>query len=253
MVWRTDSRGRVDYANARYVAFAAAAASAAAARPPRYQSLTMHPDDLPELQQKQAEAMQQGLTLKHPVRLLRPADATWLRHIYHLVPLRDEHQQIARLLGTCTDIDAQWQQAERERCQRQQSDRLNHELVEKRSVRERFVATLFHDLLSPLSAGRLTAQSMQRLARSERMRQLVERLNKILTRTTAMIGELLTANRLKAGQPLQLSMQAADLVAVLKPLILDLADLHGGRVSYLGPASCPGFFTPTPCCGWSKI
>jgi signal transduction histidine kinase len=97
----------------------------------------------------------------------------------------------------------------------------------ERGMRERFVATLAHDLRGPLSAARLAAQlTAQEPARS---RELALRVERNIDRVDRMIRDLLDANRIRAGEPLPLRLEACDLCALAHRVAEEARTLYGER------------------------
>ncbi|HZU13035.1 MAG TPA: HAMP domain-containing sensor histidine kinase [Chloroflexota bacterium] len=86
--------------------------------------------------------------------------------------------------------------------------------------RDEFLASVAHDLKNPLGAIKGYAQFVQRqLAKGnappEKIVENLQRINDISSRAVAQIDDLLYAARLQAGQPLKLSPEPADLVALI--------------------------------------
>lgn len=113
-------------------------------------------------------------------------------------------------------------------------------LEEQRMLRERFVATLSHDLRTPLSAARMSAQLIVRTDDPERMRTLALRIEASLSRADAMIRDLLDANRINAGQKVALDFESCDLVATVREAVEDLATVHGDRFDLRAPNALEG-------------
>jgi K+-sensing histidine kinase KdpD len=103
-------------------------------------------------------------------------------------------------------------------------DALNTE----RTVRERFVAVLAHDLRGPLSTAMLNMTALSHDADPAKARA-AHRIVRSLRRAARMVENLLDANRLHAGEPLALHKQPCDLVALTHEVLRDLTDAHGAR------------------------
>ena len=86
------------------------------------------------------------------------------------------------------------------------------------AARDRFIASVSHDLQNPLAAIKGYAQIARRHAASgaphaaERMQSAVATIESTAQRMSKMIGELLDATRLEAGAPLELRRRPVDLV-----------------------------------------
>jgi signal transduction histidine kinase len=95
-------------------------------------------------------------------------------------------------------------------------------------VRDETLATISHDLRTPLTSIRALAQLLQRrLNRGTEVSpdELVERLGRIEDQTilmARMIDDLLDVARLEAGRPLDLRRERCDLVALAEQTVADL-------------------------------
>jgi signal transduction histidine kinase len=97
----------------------------------------------------------------------------------------------------------------------------------ERSMRERFVATLAHDLRGPLSAARLAAELIAR--EPARAQDLAIRVERNVERVDRMIRDLLDANRIRAGEPLPLRLEVCDLCALAHQVAEEARAMYGDR------------------------
>lgn len=101
--------------------------------------------------------------------------------------------------------------------------------VEK-ALRERFVATLAHDLRGPLTAARLAADLlMEQPSSLDERRDLAIRIVRGIDRVDRMVRDLLDANRIRAGERLPLRLDTCDLVAVVDRVAEEARTMHGDR------------------------
>ena len=141
--------------------------------------------------------------------------ATLVRSIRHAIERRRAEVERSRLLR---------EQAETEAALR---------------VRDDTLATVSHDLKTPLTAIRGYAQLLARrlqspreLNRSEILDQL-ERITRATGQMTTLLDELLDASRLQAGRPLDLHRSSTDLVSLAHQVVADLqrgSDQHTLRI-----------------------
>jgi signal transduction histidine kinase len=104
------------------------------------------------------------------------------------------------------------------------------ELQREREIRERFVSTLTHDLRSPLTAAKLTAEVIAREnPNSEEIGRLSGRICRSMKRADAMVCDLLDANRMKAGEPIPLRLENHCLNDIVQSCLDGLTILHGDR------------------------
>lgn len=109
-----------------------------------------------------------------------------------------------------------------------------HETIEslhvERGMRERFVAILAHDLRGPLSAARLAADLLAQVPdRLDIRRDLAIKIEHNIERVDRMIRDLLDVNRIRAGAPLPLRLDACDLCALVEQVAEEARAMHGDR------------------------
>ena len=117
-------------------------------------------------------------------------------------------------------------------------------LEEERELRERFVATLSHDLRNPLSAAKMGAELLTRhtndFATITRVAALVA--NNI-DRADQMIRDLLDANRIQAGEPLPVEIEACVLNEIAADTIGELVAIHGDRFALRADSRIEGYWS----------
>jgi K+-sensing histidine kinase KdpD len=105
-------------------------------------------------------------------------------------------------------------------------NRLNIE----REFRERLVSTITHDLRTPLTAAKTSAQLILRFPdKRERLEASSARIIHSLDRADRMIQDLLDSHRVQAGQPLSLRIEPCDLKEVVERSIEELSAVYGSR------------------------
>lgn len=98
-------------------------------------------------------------------------------------------------------------------------------------VRARFIATLTHDLRTPLAAVRMGAQIIQRQPDdADNAAKHAERIVRNVDRASSLIDNLLDASRVTAGEPLGLKLDECDLSATVRAHVEELTTIHGGRL-----------------------
>jgi signal transduction histidine kinase len=103
-------------------------------------------------------------------------------------------------------------------------------LEQERDLREHFVATLTHDLRTPLVSAKLNAQILIRKAEDPlAVRRNGARIVISIDRTEKMIRDLLDANRIKAGEKIPISKQECRLDLLVIELEKELRETHGSR------------------------
>ncbi len=103
-------------------------------------------------------------------------------------------------------------------------------LEKERELREQFVATLTHDLRTPLTAAKMGAQFILRRPENvEKTQQLAVKIIRSIDRMDQMIRDLLDASRIRAGESLSLTMNQCDLREIAIMTLRELGAAYGDR------------------------
>ncbi len=102
-------------------------------------------------------------------------------------------------------------------------------LQTERELRERFVTTLSHDLRTPLAAARMGADLLTEQLGDAAAIKLAKLIATNIDRADQMIVDLLDANRLQAGEPLDVELEHCELNEVTTEALEALAAIHGPR------------------------
>lgn len=103
-------------------------------------------------------------------------------------------------------------------------------LQEEKALREKFVATLTHDLRSPMTSVKMSAQLLQRRPENpELVQNQAARIVSNVDRVDQMIQDLLDANKLRAGEKLPLSIEECNLNTLISDRIVNFITLYGDR------------------------
>ena len=101
-------------------------------------------------------------------------------------------------------------------------------LERERSLRERFVSILAHDLRGPMTAAKVSADILVRHPEHlDQRRELAIKIVRAIDRTDRMIRDLLDVSRIQAGKHLPLRLDRCDVVAVAREVVEELNALHG--------------------------
>jgi PAS domain S-box-containing protein len=127
--------------------------------------------------------------------------------------------------------------------ERRKSEQAFDELHAEKLLREQFVATLTHDLRSPISAAKMGAQMILRKPDDVTyVQRFGVRILSSVERLDHMIQDLLDANSIRAGEALFLQMELIDLPLIIMNTMEDLITVHGERFVYKGPAVLEGYW-----------
>ncbi|HYI02136.1 sensor histidine kinase [Hyalangium sp.] len=114
----------------------------------------------------------------------------------------------------------------------------------EREVRERFIAMVSHDLRTPLSAAKVSAQLILRNPEAhEHHLELAARVVNNLERLDRMAGDLLDASRLREGLALSLELSLFDLRALVQEVADELATVHGDRFVVYADEKVEGYWS----------
>jgi len=109
--------------------------------------------------------------------------------------------------------------------------------------RERFVATVAHDLRNPLSACLVAAQLIGRSTDPGQIAKLASRIESNSVRMNRMIEDLLDNMVFEAGERLHLELEEFDMQDLVQDVIEQSREIHDHRFVYLGESTrgCWGF------------
>jgi PAS domain S-box-containing protein len=193
----------------------------------------MHPDDIAPTRLNLEESRRTGKDFNMEQRFRRGSDGSYRWHVVRGVPVKDQDGRVIKWVGANTDVHDQ--------------KLLLQKLEEERDLREHFVATLSHDLRTPLTAAKMNAQIIARKSNDpDRVMKGAIKIEENLNRADTMIRDLLDASRVKAGQKLQMEMSECHLNTVISEVIEELSTIHGDRFKkyftedIVGEWSCSG-------------
>jgi signal transduction histidine kinase len=129
-------------------------------------------------------------------------------------------------------------ETEREKLRKIEIQASVEKLEQERDLRERFVDTLTHDLRTPLTAAKISAQFLLRKAEDpEGVRNLANRITASVGRAEKMIRDLLDANRIKAGGGMPVQIQEFNFADIVEAALWDLRQLNGPRFEFINEAA----------------
>jgi len=200
-------------------------------------TLPMHPEDVERTRPRLREAVETGNDFFMEQRFRRGSDGQYRWHLVRGVPIRDPDGRIVKWVGANTDIHDMKTVAAR--------------LEEERDLREKFVATLTHDLRTPLTAAKLNAHMLARKGSDLAvLYKLTARISENLDRADRMIRDLLDANRIRAGEGLPLEISECDLSALAQETLEELSLVHGDRFVLNARQAIQGYWS---CSGMRRI
>ncbi|MBA2406354.1 MAG: CHASE domain-containing protein [Bdellovibrionales bacterium] len=176
----------------------------------------MHPEDVARVWPIWTEALTTGKTFVMEQRFKRGPDGQYRWHLVRAVPTLNEKGEIIKWIGSNTDIH--------------DHKLLLEELENERDLREKFVATLSHDLRTPLTAAKIKAQLLSKKATDEKfILQSSIKIAENMDRADSMIQDMLDAGKIRAGEKLPLTLDECDLNHLVTKTIEELSTIHGAR------------------------
>lgn len=108
------------------------------------------------------------------------------------------------------------------------------ELEKERSLREGFMNTLTHDLRTPLTAAKMSAQILtKKMAQAgldaASVQKMAARIEYNMDRADRMIRDLLDSSRVRAGERLPMNIEPLALNGLVADTIEELSTIHGDR------------------------
>lgn len=191
----------------------------------------MHPDDVALTKVLWPATVAAGLPFNMEQRFRRGSDGQYRWHLVRGVPIRDTAGRVIKYVGANTDIHDH-------KCALQS-------LTDERQLRDKFVATLTHDLRTPLTAAKLAAQLLSRRAGADsKILNLAGRIAGSIGGADKMIEDLLDASRIRAGSGIVPHIEHVDVVDVARTTLAVLASIHGERFRLEGASrlmvyACP--------------
>jgi signal transduction histidine kinase len=108
-----------------------------------------------------------------------------------------------------------------------------------------FICSLTHDLRSPLTAARVSAQLIKKnLVEEAKILNLIGRIITNIDRADHLIQGLLDINSLAAGNRLRVAIDYCELTSLIKESQVDLQMIHGDRFRLISPETLIGYWSP---------
>lgn len=112
-----------------------------------------------------------------------------------------------------------------------------HESEMQLDLREKFFALVSHDLRTPLTSAKASAELIRRHPENLKVcLAQAERIVSVISRAERMIADLLDANRARAGARLAIRPEKCDLAESIKRLLEDLEVVYPGRCRLVAPS-----------------
>ena len=111
---------------------------------------------------------------------------------------------------------------------------------------ERFVSTLIHDLRTPLTTVKLSAQMIEKnLSKPQVLKKYLLKILQNIDCADEMINDLLNVTRIRAGHKIKLKLLDCDCAEISRKSIEDLTAIHGDRFRLQVQGDCVGLMSPS--------
>lgn len=212
-IWLADTNGQVNYWNPAWYKYTGLSISESTGA----QARSVVREDLREKAYSnwlQAVASEMNYEMELPIRRF-DGEYRWFLSRAH--PVKGEGGRVVRWTGVMTDIHDQKLAIDR--------------LCEERDLREKFVATLTHDLRNALASGKASIDYLLKHLENPAVRESKYHIiHRSFQRTDSMIQDLLDANQLQAGQAFPLKEpHKFDVREFLKETVDDLSHAFDKR------------------------
>ncbi|MEB3182515.1 MAG: PAS domain-containing protein [Nostocaceae cyanobacterium] len=225
MVWTTNTDGEIDYVNQRWYEYSGLTWEETIGN--GWHSV-VHPDDLEKAYQLWSKAVQTNTDFQSEHRYRRAVDGTYRWHLVRAFPVRDDHGNVIKWLGTNIDIE------ELKQLQLERQELLEREQAANRA-KDNFIAMVSHDLRAPLNAilgwtkllqsGKLdqkqTAKALETIERSAKNQaKLIEDLLDVSRMIQGKLRVVIAPVDLK--NVIQTAVEQISLVAIDKQINLEV-------------------------------
>ncbi len=223
IVWTANPDGHVDYYNRRWYEFTGLPSGSA---DNALWAEILHPDDAEPLRVTWLKALKDGqpYELQFRVKHAPTGEFRWL--LSRARSVRDAQGNILKWYGSNTDIH-------------DQKMLLNH-LKNEQELREQIIATLSHDMRTPLTVAKMSAELMLRAHLDPQVQTLAFRIQESMKRADKMIQDLLDASQIKAGHAITLKRVRCNLVELTASIIDEFTLMHGNAFDFKSPQTLEG-------------
>ena len=215
-VWTAQPDGSLDYVSRRVLEYSGRTFQETIGQ--GWQQM-LHPDDVRECLERWNRALATGEPYEIEFRLRRASDQTYRWHLGRALPLRDPEGRITKWFGTNTDITER-KQIEEERAHllaQEQEARAAAEAANR--AKDEFLATLSHELGTPLSAilgwANLLRSGQLDEAAAKNALEVIERNAQSQAR---LVEDILDMSRAASGK-LRIEVQPLDLGPVVEAAV----------------------------------
>jgi len=214
IVWAAKPDGTLDYYNQRWFEYIKLAPELIDEA--RW-DLYIHPDDLQRAHASWSQSVRSGSPYGIEFRV-RQADGAYRWFLVRALPIRNDGGNITRWFGTCTDIEEQ-KALEAQRENLLQSERAaRSELERANNVKDEFLATLSHEMRTPLNAILGWSHIMRKSKAPEDLVEGLDIIERNARAQSQIIEDLLDMSRIISGK-VRLDVQRLNLSSIVRAAV----------------------------------
>lgn len=186
----------------------------------------LHSDDRHVASERWKESLQTGLPFEAEYRVKRQSDGTYRWFLCRAMPVRDKAGRNVRWFGTCTDIESQ-KQVEHERETVLTAERkARSDLLRTNIIKDQFLATLSHELRTPMTAILGWIQLLRDpVIREKSLDRAIDSIESNARTQARLIEDLLDMSRILSGK------------LTIKPGVVDLHQIVQAAIDAVRPAA----------------
>src|SRR5256714_6012843 len=216
LVWISDNEGKPVYFNSPWGPFTG---STVEQLTERGWAEALHPEDRELATARWKESLKSGQPFEAEYRIKRASDGTYRWFLCRAMPVRDKAGKNVRWFGSCTDIESQKQVEHEREAVLAAEQKARSDLLRTNLIKDQFLATLSHELRTPMTAILGWTQLLHDPAvRETHLDRAIEAIESNARTQARLIEDLLDMSRILSGK-LTIKLATADLREVVKSAI----------------------------------
>jgi PAS domain S-box-containing protein len=222
LVWISDGTGKAVYFNSPWGPFTGSTLDELSKQG---WQLALHPEDRNSATARWKESVEGGNPFEAEYRLKQASDGSYRWFLCRATPVRDKSGKSVRWFGSCTDIHSQ-KQLEHDREELLAAERkARSDLLRTNIIKDQFLATLSHELRTPMTAILGWTQLLRDpVIREASLDRAIEAIDSNAKAQARLIEDLLDMSRILSGK------------LTIKPESMDLKEGLQAAIDAVGPA-----------------
>lgn len=211
LTWMADGQGNVDWFNRGWLEYTGTTHEQNVGTGWKN---VHHPDHIEKVAEKFERYLREGRDDWEDTFPLRRHDGEYRWFLSRMTIIRDAHGKVVRFFGTNTDVTEQLANEEELRRAKEVAEAALADTIKAARMKDEFLATLSHELRTPMSAILGWIQLLKRGSSQNSIDQGIEVIDRNARLQAQIIEDLLDMNRILAGK-LRLEIQSVSLGKVV--------------------------------------